>query len=122
VGRLVHKDGTEATVESVVALLTASRLTVNHNLKKAGARGSSVHKAAEDFAETGSIPNLSDYSREERGYVRAFCKFVIENEPVYEASEVIVGWAPLLPFDDETSGRRVVERRASPAPSTASPR
>ena len=78
-------------VDTLVSQLTEHKLTVNHQRDKAGARGTSVHKIAEQFAKTGKAPDPDTLPESERGYVEAFFKFVAEREPEFVRTEVIVG-------------------------------
>lgn len=92
-GYLGHPDGTPATKESITALLTEHKLTVNHVRDSAGVRGQSAHDALETYAKTGHRPNLDDYPEEERGYVEGVDKFIVDSsfEPI--ETEVMVGSA-----------------------------
>lgn len=90
---LAHKDGTPATQESVMALLVANKLTVNHVRDKAASRGSSVHDAFETWCRTGHKPDVRDYPPQESGYVQGLLKF-IEEVPVEPIeAELMVGSA-----------------------------
>jgi len=87
-------DWNRATVDSVVALLTERKLTVNHVRDKAGDRGQSVHDAFEAWARTGLKPDASIYPDEERGYVEGLLAFLADVpsiEPI--AAEVLVASA-----------------------------
>ena len=87
-------DWNRATVDSVVALLTERKLTVNHVRDKAGDRGQSVHDAFEAWARTGLKPDPSIYPDEERGYVEGLLAFLADVpsiEPI--AAEVLVASA-----------------------------
>jgi hypothetical protein len=92
---LTHNtDNTQATQESIVALLTEHKLTVNHVRDKAGDRGQSVHDAFEAWARTGLKPDPSIYPDEERGYVEGLLAFLADVptiEPI--AAEVLVASA-----------------------------
>lgn len=90
-GNLIHADGTLATEESVMALITAEKLSVNHVRDMAGSRGTSVHDALEAWAEKGILPRVEVYHPDEQGYVQGLLNFLIDSgvEPV--AWEVMVG-------------------------------
>lgn len=83
--------GPETDPDKVVAWLTSEKLTVNHQRDNAAKRGTGVHDALEQYCATGAIPSLSDFPVEERGFVQALCKFLIDHEPQPERTEVIVG-------------------------------
>jgi len=59
-----------------MALLVSEKMTVNHQLSKAGDRGTSVHQAFEDWAVNGTIPHPEIYPEAERPYVEGLCKFI----------------------------------------------
>jgi hypothetical protein len=91
-GYLALADGTPATQENLVALVTAERLSVNHTLTKAGDRGTSVHDALEDWCKTGTHPHPEIYPEAERPYVEGLCKFLVDFGPAFDIqAEVMVG-------------------------------
>ena len=77
--------------DEVVSALTKHKLTVNHVRDSAGDRGTSVHKAAEDWARHGDIPDPHDYPDTERGYIKAFLAFLREEGVKPVKCEVRVG-------------------------------
>lgn len=77
--------------EGACKLLTEHKLTVNHVKDAAATRGKSVHDALEAYATSGKVPRLSDFPVEDRGYVMALAKALMDLEPECEATEVIVG-------------------------------
>lgn len=77
--------------ETAVEALTASKLTVNHVKDKAGSRGTSVHRALEDWADFGKWPDPFAYPAEEQGYVRGVMAFLEDAAPEVIASELMVG-------------------------------
>lgn len=76
--------------EATAKLLTEHKLTVNHVRDKAGVRGSAAHRALEDYAKSGKVPRLDDYPDEERGYIRAIASWIVDTEPEFLESEVMV--------------------------------
>jgi hypothetical protein len=78
----------------VIELLKQRKLTVNHTLRKAGARGASIHKALERYANGERKLSLSDFPREDRGYVFALASGLLALRPVeFVGCEVVVGSA-----------------------------
>ncbi len=75
----------------VTKLLTEHRITVNHQRDAAATRGRSIHDALEAWAQHGTVPRLSDFPTEDRGYVQALAAAVMELRPECEATEVMVG-------------------------------
>jgi len=75
---------------AVIGLLKQHRATVNQVRDDAGERGSSVHMAAELYAETGQLPNADAYPEEQRGYVRSLIAFLREYRPEIEDVEIAV--------------------------------
>lgn len=85
---------TSATVENVTDLLKQHKLTVNHQLSKAGDRGTSVHRALEVWAEEGLVPDPDLYPDSERGYVAGLKRFIEDLPPVkVMGQETMVGSA-----------------------------
>ncbi len=58
---------------------------------KGGARGTAVHEALRLYCESGTVPSLSDYNDETRGYVQAACDWLLEAAPEPVIVERIVG-------------------------------
>lgn len=81
------------TPEDVEALLTSHKLTVNHVRDQAGDRGTSVHRALEDWADARVIPDPDKYPDNERGYVEGVLKFTQDVRAERLLSEVMVGSA-----------------------------
>lgn len=77
--------------EGVTKLVTARKLSTNHVKTKAGTRGSSLHDALEAFLTREAIPNPVDYPVEDRGYVQALARALLELRPTVIEAEVIVG-------------------------------
>jgi len=81
-----------ALPETVVALLTQHKLTVNHVRDKAGDRGTSVHNALEVFLETGKMPDPSMYHDEQAGYITGLVGFLDDVGSLCDVeAEVMVG-------------------------------
>lgn len=80
-----------AGVEQVVSLLTANKITVNHQRDKAGARGTAVHDAFELWAADGTIPDPEMFPDEQRGYVVGLNAFLADAQPEPVEAEVMVG-------------------------------
>jgi len=79
---------------AVVDLLKQRKLTVNHTFRKAGTRGASIHKALERYANGERRLSLSDFPREDRGYVFALVSGLLALHPVeFVSCEVVVGSA-----------------------------
>ena len=81
------------TAEDVVKLLTEHKLTVNHIRDQAATRGQSVHSALEAFARERTIPSLIAFPEEDRGYVMALARWLLDVKPEFLATEVMVGSA-----------------------------
>jgi len=76
--------------DGILSLLTHHKLTVNHVTKRRGDSGSSVHRAAEAYAQHGTVPNVADFPREDWGYVAALAKALLELDPEVIETEQIV--------------------------------
>jgi RecB family exonuclease len=76
--------------EGIVKLLTHYKLTVNHTLKKAGTRGTSLHNALEAWMYDAKAPNAIEFPAEDRGYVQALARALLEFRPMVVNMEVPV--------------------------------
>lgn len=54
-------------------------------------RGTRVHAALEDWIDRGKVPNPSEFPKQERGYVRGLTKWLIDWQPSFQFSELMVG-------------------------------
>lgn len=70
--------------------LKAEKLTVRDTMGAAADRGTAVHKALEDYATEGTVPNVAEFPEAQRGYVRGLAKFFLTYSPVLLATEVQV--------------------------------
>lgn len=93
----VHPDCLDEVSTQVIELLKQHKLTVNHVKDKAADRGTNVHAALEQFAETGTIPDPEFFPESERGYVQGLVAFLNDAHPTTHFSELTVasedGWA-----------------------------
>lgn len=71
--------------------LTEFGLAHNQQRDSAAARGTDVHKVLEDWADTGKLPNASEWPESRRPYIRGLVKFLIDWQPQFIESEQIVG-------------------------------
>lgn len=79
-------------MESLVALLTEQKLTVNHVRREAADRGSRAHDAMEDWANNpGILPDPERLPEDERGYIMGLRSFIADVRPEPNGVEVIVG-------------------------------
>ena len=93
---LAYTDGPETVIgtdENIVKLLTANKLTVNHQRDKAAVRGVGAHNAFEAWAITGKLPDPDAHPIEEKGYVKGLLAFCNDIGDAWETSgvEVMVG-------------------------------
>ena len=87
-------------VNGLVERLIAAKLTVNHDTG-ATSKGTNVHRALENFATTGVVPDPQFYPEDERGFITALVKFINDAHPHTLHSELMVasmedGWAGTL--------------------------
>lgn len=66
----------------------------NRVLEKAGARGTAVHDALERWAKEGTALNPSDFDAADHKRIQGLAKFLLENDPQIEESEVMVYHQP----------------------------
>lgn len=67
--------------DDITAALKRERLTVNDHMREAGKGGTAVHKALEDYADKGVLPNAQAVPESKRGSVRGLAKFIVEYRP-----------------------------------------
>ncbi len=77
--------------KGIKGLLSQHKITVNHTRDEAGDRGTSVHKALENWAENGVMPIADVYPPHERGYVQGVVDFLVHSGAEPLDSEVMVG-------------------------------
>lgn len=82
-----------ADPEQAVKALTARKLTVNHVKTKAATRGTSLHDALEAYLAEGRVPMPAGFPEEDRGYVRALARAMLDLRPEPLRMEVVVGSA-----------------------------
>ena len=88
--------------ERVIQVLTEEKLTVNHDFGKAATKkGTNVHRALENFALTGVVPDPMFYPEDEKGFIQALVAFINDAHPHTLHSELMVasmedGWAGTL--------------------------
>jgi hypothetical protein len=96
----LHNAIQDERAEEIVDLLTKHKLTVNHDTG-ATSKGTNVHRALENFANTGVVPDPQFYPEDERGFIQALVKFINDAHPHTLHSELMVasmadGWAGTL--------------------------
>ena len=72
------------------ALVNKAKITVNHVKEERGDEGTAIHYAINEIATTGSIPKLSDFDPELRGYIQAFSAWFLDQDPEILWQEQIV--------------------------------
>ncbi|HEY5708603.1 MAG TPA: hypothetical protein VIS51_04345 [Solirubrobacterales bacterium] len=70
--------------------IVEAKLSTNHVRTERADEGLAIHHAIEQIKETGSIPLLSDFEPEMRGFIQAFSKWFVEQDPLFEWQELIV--------------------------------
>lgn len=76
--------------DEIVTAIRDNRLSVYHIRDEKGEEGTAVHKAMEDYAKTGEVPDLGKYKPEVRPKVRALANFLLDYRPRVLNSEVRV--------------------------------
>lgn len=74
--------------DAITAALKRERLTVNNHMREAGEGGTAVHKALENYAERGTLPNANAVPESKRGSVQGLARFIVEYRPECVATEV----------------------------------
>jgi hypothetical protein len=93
-GALMQEDpdrllkGGSITLEQAVV---KAQLTCNHVKEERGDEGTAIHHAINTIAQTGSPPRLSDFDPELRGYIQAFSKWYVDQDPDIIWQELILG-------------------------------
>jgi hypothetical protein len=78
------------TKEEMREELKRRRLTPWHKRDSAARRGTAIHDALEHLAQHEDVPVLENFPENERGYVRALCRWYVDYRPSFEATEVQV--------------------------------
>lgn len=78
------------TKDELRELLKAKKLTPWSKTKKAQQRGTAIHDALEALAQKGEVPSLEDFPAAEHGYVQALCRWYLDYQPEFVATEVQV--------------------------------
>jgi len=103
---------------AVVDAIKAEKLTVRDSMGNAAERGTSVHKALEDYGNDGTLPNLADFPESSRGYVKGLARFFQIFQPEIVASEVQVvsvehEYAGTYDFEAKLAGKVVQDKGVS---------
>lgn len=77
--------------QALLELLKKHRKTTNDVRDYAADRGTAIHDAAEQWARQKIVPNPAAFPDDQQGYVRALARFMIEQDPEFLATEVVVG-------------------------------
>lgn len=77
--------------DGIVKLLTTHRLTTNHVKREAGTRGSSLHRALESYMLDRLVPSAGEYPEDDRGYIQALARALLDLRPEPLETEQIVG-------------------------------
>lgn len=72
----------------VVEEIKRQGLTTNDVFWKRGESGTAIHKAVQDYGETGKIPSLDDFPSEDHQRIKNLAGFLLENRPVFIEQEV----------------------------------
>lgn len=87
----LNHDRLSVTAEQVEELMKQERLTTTYVVDQAADRGLVVHKALEDWVDTGQHPLTHVLSAEEQGYCEGLYRFIEDAKPAVVHSEVMVG-------------------------------
>jgi hypothetical protein len=75
----------------IEGLAIREKLTTNHIRDTKADMGTAVHDAIETLGLTEKLPRLSAYDESLHGYLRGFMKFWMDQSPIFQEQEVIVG-------------------------------
>ena len=71
--------------------------TTDQEKKAGGLRGAEIHFAVEAWIKQGIPPDLSDFEPEVRPYAQTLAQFLVDYEPEFEASEIML-YEPTLGY------------------------
>lgn len=74
--------------EEIVTAIRSERLSVYHIRDEKGEEGNAVHKALENYARHGEIPDLGVYTQPVRPKIRTLASWLLDARPVILESEV----------------------------------
>jgi hypothetical protein len=78
------------TAEGVMAWLKDQGLDSDSQKKAGGDRGTALHRALETYATTGEFASVSDFDPEVRPYWAQLSTFLMDYEPQFEVSEIML--------------------------------
>lgn len=76
--------------EDIVSAIRNNRLSVYHIRDEKGEEGKAVHKAMENYAKLGQVPDLGKYPLSVRPKIRALATFILDVRPRILESEIRV--------------------------------
>lgn len=77
-------------LERARELIKERGLTTDHEKKAGGLRGAEIHFAMEAWIKQGVPPALDDFEPEVRPYAQTLAQWLIDYEPEFEASEIML--------------------------------
>lgn len=78
------------TPEELKEAVRMAGLTTDHEKKAGGLRGAEIHFAMEAWIKQGVPPALDDFEPEVRPYAQTLAQWLIDYEPEFEASEIML--------------------------------
>jgi hypothetical protein len=80
-GSLVYPDGGRVPVTEAITIVRQTGQGADAKRETGGDRGTALHVAQRTYFELGTIPKLSDFDPEHRGYVQGYCKWLLRDRP-----------------------------------------
>lgn len=91
VGELGIDWNRESASNALYMRLKENNLLHTQRRDTAATRGTSVHDALELWATEGKVPNPQDFPTTDRGYVKALTAYLVDHQPHFLQSELMVG-------------------------------
>ena len=76
--------------EELEKVVQRAGLTTEHEKKAGGLRGAEIHFAMEAWIKQGVPPSLGDFEPEVRPYAQTLARWLMDYEPEFEASEIML--------------------------------
>ena len=94
--RLYEQNGSLGSLEECKELIKAAGWDCEAERASGASRGLEVHFAVEAWIKQGVPPTISDFEPDARPYAQTLCQWLIDYEPEFECSELMVWHSELI--------------------------
>jgi hypothetical protein len=90
-GSLTYPDGGYVPIPDAIRIVRETKQGADALKQRGGDRGNALHEALRVYCELGTVPKLTDFDPEVRGYVQGLCGWLLDAKPEPTLVETIVG-------------------------------